>query len=77
MSSPGSAHLAGSFQSELYHFDSTQIPGFSINDDTRSIYTVDNAGGYIVSTNSRQEKQDAEKIMRRIRGNGIKYVLDI
>jgi len=82
--SPSSANLASSYQSDGAPFDYTQIPGFAIADDARSIHTVDTAAGYTANSGlggdgkGRRKRENKEgqvsvaKIIRRLRGEGLR-----
>lgn len=77
-SSPGSVNnLTGAA------YDATQIPGFSIADDVRSIRTVDTTTGYTGMASKGRGRHDREhkegqvsvaKLIRRLRGEGLRWV---
>jgi hypothetical protein len=81
--SPSSANLASSYQSDGIPFDYTQVPGFAIADDARSIRTIDTNAGYAVTGlggngKGRRNRENKEgqvsvaKIIRRLRGEGLR-----
>lgn len=82
--SPSSVNLASSYQSEGPPFDYTQVPGFAIADDARSIRTIDTTAGYAMNSalggdgNGRRKRESKEgqvsvaKIIRRLRGEGLR-----